>query len=203
MFWSIVRCGTGLGLKTGALLGALYFPVFGLLVSPLLSLITTGHLPNMTYGDGTSGVVMIFLGLLIGAVSGTLLGVLNGLMAAVLLTRTPQSSPPQRPRRFAVACAAVNFCGLSLFLFLLFETDFFSNFSLSPESHSGPHHILSLTGEAPLFLLFVWMPALVAAAGAFWAAGRLMDWYEDETSVPQNAASRPDAAGSLDNLWPL
>lgn len=186
MFWGIIRHSTGLGLKAGALMGVLYFPVFCLFVGPILTLIETGHFPEAN-GGGSGTAVASMLGLLTGGLFGMLMGALNGLFVAVLTAYRPQAHLLQHTKSIATVCAAFNLCGVSGGLYLMFLTNLFTNFSLSPSSHDGPNQIIHIFSDSKVSVILIGIPALLAAGAAFWATARLADWYRDETAPPQNA----------------
>ena len=186
MFWEIIRHSVGLGLKAGALLGVLYFPVFCLFAGPLLTLIETGHFPEAN-GGGSGIAVETMLGLFTGGLLGTLMGALNGLFVAVLTAYRPQDYLLRHTKNIAVVCAAFNLCGVSGGLYLMFFTNLFTNFSLSPSSHDGPNQIIHIFSDSKVSMILIGIPALLAAGAALWATARLAQWYQDETAPPQNA----------------
>lgn len=201
MFWKVVRQTAILGLKAGAVLGILYFPLFGLIVAPLLTVFQTGKFPSLA--DTSASPAVALIGSFVGAMFGMFLGTLNGLLFAFLLVFQQRFYLASSSYVTAIIGAAVNLIGMFCFSYLLFATDLFTNFGISPLSHAGPNHTINIISDKSTFLLLVVGPALVAAAAAFWASARLIEWYQDETSPPQNFPPYSDTPRSMDHLWPL
>lgn len=177
MFWGIVRRSAGLGLKAGALLGVLYFPISWMMLVPVLARIQTGHFhPGRPGAFTTSGLSLGYLpilSLLAGALSGAVLGALNGLFIAALTSRRPPAYFPQRTGSIAAACAAVSLCVVSGGLALMLGAVNYSSATAS-------------VFDWILLLFCIILPALMAAGAALWGTARLADWYQDETASPQN-----------------
>ncbi len=173
MFWGIVRHSTGLGLKAGAFLGMLYFPVSWVMLVPVLARIQTGRFPESFVTGGLSLGYLPVLSLLAGALSGAVLGALSGLFIAALISRRPSTYFPQRTGSVAAICAAFSLCVVSGSLAMV----------LGAVTHSSA---TASVFDWILLCLFVLAPALLAAGAAVWATARLADWYQDETAPPQN-----------------
>lgn len=189
MFWRIIRDSTKLGLKAGALLGSLYFPLLSL-PDLVLTLIRTGHSPF----SGGSPIPFVLLALLVGSLFGTLLGALNGLFLAVHTARKPPNYLSQHWRQLAAACAVINLCGLTSLMFLMLLTNLFTDFNFSAHRVPFPKWVTDVYPDWMSFFELIGVPALLAAGAAVWAMARMAKWYR-EAAPPGTGA--PSAANEI------
>ncbi len=169
MFWDIIRDSTKLGLKAGTLLGGLYFPAIWA-GYPLLTWIQTGHLSGTFGGEIRTGIGIVLLSSLTGALFGMVLGALNGLFLAVLTAAKPQNYLSQHWRQLAAAYAVFNLCGVS----------------------RGIYFIIRPYSDWPTFFMCIGAPTLLAAGAAVWAMARMAKWYREAAPPDADAPTLAD-----------
>lgn len=191
MFWDIVRDSTKLGLKAGTLLGGLYFPAIWA-GYPLLTWIQTGHLSSTFGGEIGTGIGIVLLSSLIGALFGMVLGALNGLFLAVLTAPKPQNYLSQHWRQLAAAYAVLNLCGLTGLMSLMFSTRFFTDFDFSDSNRLRTNWADGFYSDWPTFFMCIGAPALLAAGAAVWAMARMAKWYREAAPPDTDAPTLAD-----------
>ena len=191
MFWDIIRDSTKLGLKAGTWLGGLYFPMIWV-GSPLLTWIQTGQPTSAPGGEVVTGIKIVLLSSLIGALFGMVLGALNGLFLAVLTARKPQNHLSQHWRQLAAAYAVLNLCGLTGLLSLMFSTRFFTDFDFSDSNRLRTNWADGFYSDWPTFFMCIGAPALLAAGAGVWAMARMAKWYQEAAPLDASAPTLAD-----------
>ncbi len=148
---------------------------------------------------------MVLLGALLGSLPGVILGFLNGIVIAAVIAAGDTSLTQHRSRAVLVTCVLLSLIGTGGFLYLLFATDLFTNFSGpgTPSKPNGRTRMIVLLLDPGTTAMFIAAPALVAAAVAYWASNQVMRWYMAPASVPLKGGEPRSDPASLDNLWPL
>ena len=181
MFWSIVGRSTRLGMKAGFVLGGGYFPAYllvGFIIGTLWNIahpdprniIGLDNVRDMFHDGPPTGLIfVILLAALSGGLAGIILGFLNGVLIAAVtaLVSIPQTQSRFYSRALITTCVLLSFIGTSGFLYLLFATDLFTNFSDpgTPGHPSGPTRMIGLLLEPASIAVFILVPNTDGSGG--------------------------------------
>jgi hypothetical protein len=160
--WTIFNHMGAIGLRGGARVGALIGGGYGAFIALCLE-------------GPVAGLIGGIIGAILGCTLGTLLGLFNGVVCivATIVGARPLRSPEQHQREM-YGISALNF-GILTFLGL--------DFSSIP-------NVVGPLNSAAHFLVFIGIPAILAALAGLWVGHKLADWYVRRIRAEQRERQR-------------